>query len=338
MDFPMLYHPQNTQFGRGAEDGKYELFNPFKTQQIVNTKARRDPKLAIYNLLGFERFRNFARHFRTGSSNPAIHDVYPYEIAWHHYTPEPFATFPEGDIRVKGFTALNGVSPLLNVRPLGVVAGASKGEGMTDFAVTQSGLVSVINNSKYDILTGDYVAAIFPTSDTFTNGQEVDERFPDRRLQPQRTRLQSINPAGLPPEKLMAAIVPINQLLNHDDPDTSVFAASMNGIFHVPTLDGNRCVLPSYARQEFESNPRVFFERFANAENDQAFQRFCFPIDSDIIRTDILHNFGLGRALGPARAGRTFSCLLGTPFRLPRHEWLLRPNNVDEDSSADEAE
>jgi hypothetical protein len=332
MDFPYITHPENRQFGRGADEGKYELYNPFKTQQIVNIKSRRDTELAVYNLREFPRYREFGHHFRPASSNPLIHDVFPHEIAWRHWVAAP-KTEPQGDIREAGFTALNGLSPLLNIRPIGVVAGASPGDGMTDFAITQSGLVSVINNSNFDILTGDYVAAIFPTVEYFTSGQQRDERATDA-LHPQRTPVRAINPVGLAPEKLMAAIVPINRLLNHQVPDQSVFAGSMNGIFYVPRLGGTLCVLPSYARQEFQRNPRSFIARFTDdvepeAKDDLA--NHCFPVDSDMIRTDIWHNFGLGKALGTARPGRAFQCLLGTPFRLPRAEWLPRPNNLNVD-------
>lgn len=322
--YPHVYHPENTQFGRGTNEGKDELLNPFKVQQPINTKARRDAKLSLYNAYKLERHALVTHHFRPSSSNPRVHDVFPNEIVWRFRDPTP-RTFPEGDIREVGFSALNGLSPLQFIKPIGVAASSSAGDGMTDFGVTESGLVSMINNSKHDILAGDYVAAIFPSEASFCNASLLDDRIAEgTRRMPPRDPVLSRNPVGLPSEKLMAAIVPINRLTDSFDPDGSMFAASMNGMFVVPALNDSmpfkkRCILPTYLRQEFAKNPNVLFERIRRP--DEAMARHCFPYDSDIMRLDIWHNFGLGKALNSARPGRAFQCLLGAPFVLPSHEW-----------------
>lgn len=328
--YPFLQHPENAQFGRGTGEGAFELLNPFKVQQPINTKMRRDARLAIYNVSRNERYGELKHHFRTASSNPRIHDVFANEIVWRHRDPQPM-TFPEGDIREYGFSALNGLSPLMDLRPVGVAAGTSAGDGMTDFGVTESGLVSMINNSNWDILAGDYVAAIFPTAEYFTCGANSDA---DRKgvatlnRMPIRAPIQSVNPAGLAPEKLMASIVPINRLLDFANAELSPFAASMNGLFVMPAHGANKCLLPSYLRQQFAADPSTLLScmRSVVAPTTQLldFQRHLFPVDSDAVRMDIWHNFGLGKALSTARKGRAFQCLLGAPFYLPRNEWELR--------------
>lgn len=333
ISYPFIQHPENAQFGRGTDEGAYELLSPFKVQQPINTKMRRDARQALYSVSKNDRYGALQHHFRPASSNPRIHDVFANEIVWRHHDPHPM-TFPEGDIREYGFSALNGLSPLMDLRPAGVAAGTSAGDGMTDFGVTESGLVSMINNSNWDILTGDYVAAIFPTSDYFHS--QLAPRDSDRHtakgapptipVAPRRGPIPAINPIGLPPEKIMAAIVPINRLLDYDVPESSPFAASMNGMFVMPQYDG-KCVLPSYARRKFQETPVRFFAaaREDNGTSDCTdLDTHCYPIDSDIIRMDIWHNFGLGKAVSAARKGRAFQCLLGAPFNLPRHEWMPR--------------
>lgn len=335
--YPHLYHPENAQFGRNTGEGKFELLNPFKVQQPINTKARRDARLGLYNVSKLERHSNVVKHFRAQSTNPSVLNIYPNEIVWRHRDPEP-TTFPEGDIRDCGFTALNGLSPLQFIKPIGVAASGSVtpsdigSVGMTDFGVTESGLVSMINNSKYDIMAGDYVAAIFPSDPMFTKIQARDDRYAVSRQSPQRETVEARNPMGVPPEKLMAAIVPINRLLNSANPEACPFAASMNGMFVVPELtrlinDGTRdvplfrCILPTYLRLEFAKNPDDIMRRIKHP--DKELSKYCFPPESDIMRMDIWHNFGLGKALNSARSGRSFQCLLGAPFDLPSHEWEL---------------
>jgi hypothetical protein len=327
--YPFIQHPENSQFGRGTDEGAFELLSPFKVQQPINTKMRRDARQALYSVSRNERYGTLQHHFRAASSNPRIHDVFANEIVWRNRDPQPM-TFPEGDIREYGFSALNGLSPLMDVRPVGVAAGTSAGDGMTDFGVTESGLVSMINNSNWDILTGDYVAAIFPTSPHFTSAApppDVDRHTgAPLPAMPRRAPIQAINPAGLAPEKLMAAIVPINRLLNYATPEESPFAASMNGMFVMPQY-GNKCLLPSYLRRKFQESPVRLFactRGVGSAPDKTDFEKHCFPVDSDAIRMDIWHNFGLGRAVSAARKGRAFQCLLGAPFSLPRHEWLPR--------------
>lgn len=338
--YPHLYHPENTRFGSGSNDGKFELLNPFKVQQPINTKARRDARMGLYNAGRQERHSKMAHHFRTASTNPHVTDVYPNEIIWRFRDPEPM-TFPEGDIREYGFSALNGLSPLQYLKPIGVAAsgsitpGLSGGDGMTDFGVTESGLVSVINNSKFDIMAGDYVAAIFPSDPAFTKQKASDERRSDAHIvSPKRDPITSHNPVGLPADKLMAAIVPINRLIDNGNPDACIFAASMNGMFVVPKLTKQagtaaascRCILPTYLREQFAQDPHGILTRIQTPDDE--LRKHCFPPNSDIMHMDIWHNFGLGKALNGARSGQAFQCLLGAPFDLNQSEWELSDDQL----------
>ena len=327
MEFYQPHHPENTQFGSGSTDGLHELLNPFKVQQPINNKARRDPRLSLYRTGTSEKYTAWRHHFHPRTSNPVVYDVHTNEVVWRHRDVQNTVTFPEGDIRDTGLTALNGLTPLMNLKPIGVAASGSAGDGMTDFAVTESGLVNLIS-TQFDIHAGDWVAAVFPSLERFTGSNQDDDRSADRfdpDLQPQRPVLESRIPAGLPTEKLMAVIVPINRLLDYHRPDACLMASAMNGMFHVPNIGANQCILPSYVRHQFLVNPTEFIASVRRPTQD--LRDNCYNIDSDAIRTDIWHNFGLGKALNGARKGRAFQCLIGAPFALPRHEWEPRPES-----------
>lgn len=264
-----------------------------------------------------------------------VFDIHTNEVVWRHRDVQNTVTFPEGDIRDAGFTALNGLSPLMNLKPIGVAASGSAGDDMTDFAVTESGLVNLISTHD-DIHAGDWVAAVFPSLARFTGPGQDDERDDDTfnpDVQPQRTVLESRIPAGLPTEKLMAVIVPINRLLNYDNPDSCLMASAMNGLFHAPEVGFRQCVMPSYVRHKFLHNPTELLESFRRPTAE--LRDHCYPIDSDAIRTDVWQNFGLGKALNTARKGRAFQCVIGAPFSLSRNEWMPRPASDAEIAARD---